>query len=136
MPTKKSSSASRKNSSSTSKPKHSTLGRRLIGSAKQILAHARGEISLPMKIYHVPNEIDVRAIREQAGLSQAGFARRYALSPRALQEWEQGRRHPEPAVRAYLTVIRHDPDAVVRALQAESGASQKANPPIRAASGR
>jgi putative transcriptional regulator len=122
MPTRKPSSASPKRSNSTSKPKHSAAGRRLIKAAKEMLAHAKGEISLPMRIYHAPDEIDVREIRQRTGLSQAGFARRYALSSRAVQEWEQGRRRPEPAVRAYLTVIRHDPDAVVRALRAESAA--------------
>jgi putative transcriptional regulator len=85
-----------------------------------MLAHARGEISLPMKIYHAPLHVDVRALREKTGLSQAGFAHRYGLSPRAVQEWEQGRRQPEPAVRAYLTVIDREPEAVVRALQAQS----------------
>lgn len=83
-----------------------------------MVAHARGEISLPMKIFPAPPQVDVRAIREKTGLSQAGFAHRYALNPRALQDWEQGRRQPEAAVRAYLTVIDREPEAVVRALHA------------------
>jgi putative transcriptional regulator len=33
-------------------------------------------------------------------------------APPALQEWEQGRRRPESAVRAYLTVIDKNPEAV------------------------
>jgi putative transcriptional regulator len=58
----------------------------------------------------------VKAIREKLGLSQPEFSRRYAFSPRSLQEWEQGRRRPESAVRAYLTVIARNPDAVENAL--------------------
>jgi len=50
------------------------------------------------------------------GLRQAEFARRYAVNPRSLQEWEQGRRRPEGAVRAYLTVIARNPQAVEKAL--------------------
>jgi hypothetical protein len=46
---------------------------------------------------------------------RAEFARRFALDPRALQDWEQGRR-PDRAARAYLTVIARHPEAVVEAL--------------------
>jgi putative transcriptional regulator len=60
--------------------------------------------------------VDVRAIREKCGLTQAEFARRYGISPRSLQEWEQGRRQPEGAVRAYLLVIDRIPRAVETAL--------------------
>jgi putative transcriptional regulator len=61
-------------------------------------------------------EVDVRAVRAATGLSRAEFARRFALDPRALQDWEQGRRRPDRAARAYLTVIAKHPQAVVEAL--------------------
>jgi putative transcriptional regulator len=60
--------------------------------------------------------VDVRAIRSTLGLSQAEFSPRYALSPRSLQEWEQGRRRPESAARACLTVMDKNPEAVEKAL--------------------
>ena len=44
--------------------------------------------------------VDVRALRLSLGLSQEQLARRYNLDLDALQNWEQGRRHPERAVRA------------------------------------
>lgn len=62
------------------------------------------------------DEVDVRAVRAATGLSRAEFARRFALDPRALQDWEQGRRRPDRAARAYLTVIAHRPQAVEEAL--------------------
>ena len=40
--------------------------------------------------------------------------------PRSLQEWEQGRRRPESAVRAYLTVMDRNPEAVEKALMNKS----------------
>jgi putative transcriptional regulator len=64
-----------------------------------------------------PEEIDVRAVREKSGLSQPQFAERYGFSLRTLQEWEQGRAHPDNAVRAYLTVIDRNPNAVEEALK-------------------
>ena len=42
----------------------------------------------------------------------------HARAPHATggQEWEQGRRRPESAVRAYLTVIDRNPEVVEKAL--------------------
>jgi len=54
--------------------------------------------------------------RAATNLIRAEFARRFALDPRALQDWEQGRRRPDRAARAYLTVISRHPEAVVEAL--------------------
>ena len=56
--------------------------------------------------------------------SRAGPARRFALDPRALQDWEQGRRRPDRAARAYLTVIARHPEAVVEALASLAAKSQ------------
>ena len=94
------------------------LGRVLVESAKQIARHMRGEIKLPMKVERVVPEVDVRAIREEQGLTREQFAERYALQVRAIQEWEQGRRKPEAAVRAYMLVIKNQPAAVRKALTA------------------
>jgi len=55
-------------------------------------------------------------VRVASGLSRVEFARRFALDPRALQDCEQGRRRPDRAARAYLTVIARHPEAVVEAL--------------------
>jgi putative transcriptional regulator len=65
----------------------------------------------------IPEQVDVRAIRTGCGLGQAAFARRYGFSPRTVQDWEQGRRKPRAAARAYLTLIRRDPKAVESALR-------------------
>ncbi len=79
--------------------------------------HIRGEVDLPVRYVEVPEFVNVKAIRKKVGLSQAEFARRYGMSQRSLQEWEQGRRQPEGAVRAYLVVIDRNPQAVENALR-------------------
>jgi putative transcriptional regulator len=97
--------------------KHSKAGKRLIAAMKEVVDHVEGgRIALPMRYAEIPEDVDVKAIRTRLGLSQAEFARRYAVSPRSLQEWEQGRRRPEGPVRAYLTVIARNPQAVEKAL--------------------
>lgn len=69
--------------------------------------------------YNIPSRVDVPAIRAKTGMSQAEFAARFAISIRTLQDWEQGRREPDSTVRAYLTVIEREPDAVERALRGD-----------------
>jgi putative transcriptional regulator len=101
------------------KPRHSRAGRRLIAAMKEVVDHVEGKVALPIRYVEIPEDVDVKAIRCKLGLSQVEFSRRYAFSPRSLQEWEQGRRRPESAVRAYLTVIDRNPDAVEKALTAK-----------------
>jgi len=105
-------------SSGRSSGNSTKLGRVLVESAKHIARHMKGEIELPMKVVRVAPDVDVRAIREGQGLTREQFAERYGLRVRAVQEWEQGRRKPEPAVRAYMLVIKNQPTAVRKALTA------------------
>ena len=93
-----------------------TFGQRLIQSAREARAIARGEME-PARIF-APPDIDVAAIRKRLGLSQAKFAERFGLSPATIRDWEQGRRRPDRTARILLTVIERDPEAVVRALAA------------------
>jgi putative transcriptional regulator len=75
-----------------------------------------GKRKLVVHHFDIPDPINVRAIRERSGLPQREFARRFAINPRTLQDWEQGRRDPDSAIRAYLTVIDRNPEAVRQAL--------------------
>jgi putative transcriptional regulator len=92
------------------------LGLALEQSAKEILAHVRGEARLPARRIVLPDEVDVKRIRTKAGMSQAEFARAFCINPRTLQEWEQGRRKPDATTRAYLAVIARNRQAVLDAL--------------------
>jgi putative transcriptional regulator len=84
----------------------------------QALAYAKQEARTASYRVHVPVQIDVRAIRERLGLTQAEFAARFAFSINTLRHWEQGKRQPEGPTRAYLMVIARTPRAVERALRA------------------
>ncbi len=91
---------------------------RIIEGARQALAIARGELDPATYVIHVPDEIDVKALRRKLKLSQAAFAKRYGFSAARIRDWEQGRSKPDGAVRAYLLVIQREPEAVKRALAA------------------
>jgi putative transcriptional regulator len=58
-----------------------------------------------------------RIIRRALGLSQEEFAIRFHIPLGTLRDWEQGRKEPDAAARAYLTVIGRDPNAVTAALR-------------------
>ena len=92
-------------------------GEKILTGARQALAYARGDHS--KGVAHVPARVDVKAIREQTGLTQAEFATRFGFSPRTLQQWEIGRRMPHGPARVLLTIIAREPKAVRRALAAE-----------------
>ena len=58
----------------------------------------------------------IRVIRRALGLSQEAFAEKFHIPLGTLRDWEQGRKNPDTAARAYLRVISHNPEAVTRAL--------------------
>lgn len=88
----------------------SRFGDGLIQSAREALAIAEGRLA--PGVIHVPDEIDVKAIRARTRLSQESFARRFGLSPSALRDWEQKRRQPDRVARILLQVIDRHPEAV------------------------
>jgi putative transcriptional regulator len=59
---------------------------------------------------------DVTAIREEYGLSQTKFAALLGISVRTLQNWEQGRRHPQGPAKILLRVAAKHPRAVLDAV--------------------
>jgi putative transcriptional regulator len=89
-------------------------GQSILRGARQALDFARGERD--GFVAHVPDEVDVAAIRKRLGLSQGEFAAQFGFKLDAVQNWEQGRRRPDGAARAFLRVIEREPDAVQRAL--------------------
>ncbi len=91
-------------------------GRGIETALGEVLAHVRGEAALSCRIVDDPAADRIVALRKRLGLSRRKFADRFGLDARALQDWEQGRRVPDRAARALLTVIDRDPDAVARAL--------------------
>ncbi|MGC1451784.1 MAG: hypothetical protein WA830_17275 [Candidatus Sulfotelmatobacter sp.] len=79
---------------------------------------------------YVPQEVDVKAIRNRLGMTQAKFSDTFGFSLDAIKHWEGGRRTPEAPARTLLTVIDKNPAAVLTALNpaafaATVGSSQR-----------
>lgn len=60
----------------------------------------------------MPEEVDVKSIRNSLGLTQSEFSLQFGFDVRAVQDWEQKRRQPDRAARVLLTTIAHEPEAV------------------------
>lgn len=55
---------------------------------------------------------DIVRIRLNCGLSQAQFAAALQISPRTLQQWEQGRRQPSGAAETLLKIVARHPEVL------------------------
>jgi putative transcriptional regulator len=63
-----------------------------------------------------PRVPQVGIIRRALKLSQEEFARAYHIPIGTLKDWEQSRKEPDAAARAYLRVIAREPETVRKAL--------------------
>jgi putative transcriptional regulator len=97
---------------------------------EQVLAEARSDPdALPVEDRH-PRSLGsvgrvslAKRIRWRLRLSQAEFAKTFRIPLGTLRDWEQHRREPDQAARAYLEVIAREPEAVRRALGSQASAA-------------
>ena len=78
----------------------------LLESVKQV---RRGQAARVTKV-KVPEAAEARA---RVGLSQQAFAILLGVSPRTLQDWEQGRREPTGAAKTLLRVAVEHPEVLL-----------------------
>ncbi|MHB8268221.1 helix-turn-helix domain-containing protein [Bradyrhizobium sp.] len=88
---------------------------KIAAGAKEALEIARGNAK-PSKLY-IPPEVSVREIRKKLNLSQDDFAAEFGFTINQIRDWEQGRTRPLSGLRAYLMLIKSDPQAVLRLLR-------------------
>lgn len=93
----------------------SKAGDRILASVHEARAWARGEAVEGFRV-HVPDSIDVAAIRARAGLSQERFAAQIGVPVATLRNWESGRRRPDGPARVLLALIEKRPTIVMEML--------------------
>ncbi len=84
----------------------------------EAIEHAAGQPS--QAVVHPPKTTDVKAIREQVGMTQTAFAAAFGISLSTLRHWERGDRTPKGPARVLLHVAAREPQAVLRALKKAS----------------
>lgn len=86
----------------------------LMQSLKEAKAIAHGKVRASRQFSVAPP--DVKAVREQIGLSQGEFASLMRVSVKTLQNWEQRRRNPTGPAAALLKIVLTAPDLALKAL--------------------
>jgi len=86
----------------------------LMESIKEAGKIRRGEVK-PSRVFQY-KPVDIKKIRQRAGVSQSSLARMIGVSKRTLQNWEQGTRKPRGPAQVLLRVFQENPKAVVEAL--------------------
>lgn len=94
----------------------SPLENDLLEAANAMLAHVRGKADHPTHRYSIPEEVDVKEIRDSMHLTQEQFANFIGASVHAVRHWENGRRKPDGTARTLLCVLQNNPRAVLDAL--------------------
>ena len=111
------------------------LFNRIIAGLGEAVDHAEGREVAGM-VVHVPDNIDVAAVRERSGFSQPVFASRIGVNVATLRNWEQGRRAPEGPARVLLAMLDRNPRIVEETLTtgpARMKAGQRPPPTTRSA---
>jgi putative transcriptional regulator len=89
---------------------------RLQAGLNEGIAHTRGELTLKtIEVPDAPPEIDAKtltALRVEAKMSQAVFAKVLFVSPKTVQSWEQGIRVPSKAARRLIHIFAQQPNVV------------------------
>ena len=93
-----------------------TLFEDLVQSLKEAKDISKGKAK-PSRRFIV-EQTDVKAIREQIGLSQSDFAKLMRVSVKTLQNWEQHRRNPTGPAAALLKIVSTAPEVALQFLHA------------------
>lgn len=88
------------------------FGTALLESLTEAVAWKKGELALDVVDVDVMPPERVRAIRHSVARSTREFERRFGIPAATMNNWEQGRRKPDPAARILLQVIERSPDTV------------------------
>ncbi len=93
------------------------LGQAIEEGLREALAWKRGAAALEtIHLDPMPPE-RIRSIYKSVARSAKDFEQKFGIPVGTLNNWLQGRRNPDPASRAYLTVIARNPEAVAQALR-------------------
>ncbi len=93
-------------------------GAKIIEGLNEALEYARGDKDAGRaRTVRVPENINVKSVREKLGMSQPEFAMKFGIPLATLRNWEQGRRKPEAMARVLLRIIDDNPHVVERSLE-------------------
>ncbi|MFA5121427.1 helix-turn-helix domain-containing protein [Zavarzinia sp.] len=90
------------------------FGQALLDGLREAVAWKRGETALETANIEPMPPARIKAIRKSVARSAAEFERRYGIPAATVNNWEQGRRSPDPAARLLLRIIEREPGVVAK----------------------
>ena len=81
---------------------------------KEAVAHSKGE-KTEIRLF-VPEEVNVKQVREKTGLTQNQFASTFGISLGTLRHWERGDRKPHGPALVLLNAANNAPDELLHIL--------------------
>ncbi len=87
------------------------IGQEILDGIREIKRFKNGDINLKSRILNEPSP--PKTIRQKLRLSQSAFASLMGVSPRTLQDWEQGRRKPQGAAKSLLRIAEQHPEIFI-----------------------
>ena len=87
------------------------IGQEILEGIKEIKRFKKGEIKLNARNLKEPTS--AKTIRKKLKLSQSSFASLMGVSPRTIQDWEQGRRKPQGPAKSLLRIAEQHPEVFI-----------------------
>ena len=87
------------------------IGQEILEGIKEIKRFKKGEIKLKARALNEPSP--PKTIRKKLKLSQSSFAGLMGVSPRTIQDWEQGRRKPQGPAKSLLRIAEQHPEIFI-----------------------
>lgn len=87
------------------------IGKEILEGIKEIKLFKKGDIEL--KTWSLSEPSPTKIIRKKLKLSQSAFASLMGVSPRTIQDWEQGRRNPQGPAKSLLRIAEQHPEIFI-----------------------
>jgi putative transcriptional regulator len=87
------------------------IGQEILEGIKEIKRFKKGELKLVARTLNEPSP--AKTIRKRLKISQSAFASLMGVSPRTIQDWEQGRRTPQGPAKSLLRIAEQHPEIFI-----------------------
>ncbi len=87
------------------------IGQEILEGIKEIKRFKKGELKLIARTLNEPSP--AKTIRKRLKVSQSAFASLMGVSPRTIQDWEQGRRTPQGPAKSLLRIAEQHPEIFI-----------------------
>jgi putative transcriptional regulator len=98
--------------------KRRNVGDEIIKGMEEAVGYMRGKKTrVAIHKVEIPDEINVKEIRQKLKLTRQEFADSFGFSIRTLQHWEQGDRHPHGPAKILLFLLQCEPVTIAGILR-------------------